>query len=247
MRFHLVIPARDESERLPVYLHSLLPALAADSNHWTLQVVDDGSGKDDAVRLEAALRSLRESYPLLHSTLVLPVNQGKGAAVHTGWKAAPASDFLGFVDADGSIPSHEVLRLAHLCESEPKRAVFASRVKMLGRDISRSAKRHYTGRIFATLVGNALHVPVYDSQCGCKFIPGDLQSFIQSQWKESRFAFDLELLLLLREKNVPVIECPIDWHDCAGSKVRLFRDAIDMARTVFRLRRRFNIPAGRNP
>ena len=44
----------------------------------------------------------------------LPDNVGKGGAVYTGWDLDCESEWLGLLDADGSIPPREVLRLSYL-------------------------------------------------------------------------------------------------------------------------------------
>ena len=46
----------------------------------------------------------------------LPANSGKGAAVYSGWDLDYESEWLGLLDADGSIPPCEVLRLLSYLE-----------------------------------------------------------------------------------------------------------------------------------
>jgi dolichyl-phosphate beta-glucosyltransferase len=117
-------------------------------------------------------------------------------------------------------------------------ALFGSRVKMLGRTVERSLKRHLSGRIFATLVSNLGGVPAYDTQCGLKFLKADAYRKIAPFMQCQSFAFDVELCLLLRKFGCPILEFPVDWSDIPGSKVRLVRDGLRMALEVIRIRRR---------
>ena len=100
-----------------------------------------------------------------------------------------------------------------------ERAIFASRVKMLGRRVERSALRHYCGRLFASLVGLNINPDIYDSQCGFKLVPSKAYFRIAPWLEENGFCFDVELSAALSAANAAVEEVPIDWIDCRGSKV----------------------------
>jgi dolichyl-phosphate beta-glucosyltransferase len=162
-----VIPAYNEGRRLPVYLPSLCKTLAAFSLPWNVTIIDDGSQEDDSRKMQECARMCGPQVGFRR----LEFNAGKGAAVYAGWDAAGDPEWLGLLDADGSIPPHEVLRLLSLLQvPNAPDALFASRCKILGRTIKRSWIRHVCGRLFATLVATATGIPVYDSQCGFKLI-----------------------------------------------------------------------------
>ncbi len=233
----LVLPAYNEAERLPRYLEQLLPLLAAHPIKIELLVVDDGSLPAESASVETAIESLRLSFPQLRPLLKLPLNQGKGGAIRTGWKEAGTANWLGFIDADGAIPPQEVARLLSMLQ-ENSPSIFASRIKMLGRKITRHWQRHASGRIFATLTSRLLNLPVYDSQCGFKLIRRDSYEKITSSLQETGFCLDIELLLALRHIGNEVIEVPIDWHDQPGSKVSLFRDSFRMFQGLLKIRKR---------
>jgi dolichyl-phosphate beta-glucosyltransferase len=149
------------------------------------------------------------------------------------------SKWLGFLDADGSIPPHEVVRLLSCLEmDDAPDAFFCSRRKIFGRSVQRSWRRHVGGRVFATLVSVATGIPVYDSQCGFKLLRRRCYEAIRSRLREKRFAFDVELLLALRQSGAKVIEVPIDWSDVPGSKLHFVRDTAQMLSAVISMRRR---------
>jgi glycosyltransferase involved in cell wall biosynthesis len=222
-------------------------------------VVDDGSEPAETHATRAIIESLRPNYPLLQPLLELPNNIGKGGAVYAGWSLAnPDTQWLAFVDADGSISPQEVTRLITLAhqfspsssespisnvqsstfevQSSSPPALFASRVKMLGRVVNRQFKRHLLGRIYATLVSESLNIPIYDSQCGLKLVPAPAFRTIQNQLSILGFAFDVDLLVHLIDHGTPVIEVPIDWHEEPGGKVHLLRDSWRMAQDVLQIR-----------
>ncbi|MES1259054.1 MAG: glycosyltransferase, partial [Gemmatimonadota bacterium] len=156
----LVVPVYNEARRLVA--DPWLQYLNADRSR-ALLFVDDGS-TDNTVSL---LQQLRDHAPAQVSILQLPKNAGKAEAVRCGMVQALAETerYAGFIDADLSAPLSEVGLLHDNLERYPEAwSAFGSRVKLLGRDIVRSERRHYLGRLFATFASIALDLPVYDTQ-----------------------------------------------------------------------------------
>jgi len=232
---HLVIPSYNEGRRLPAYLPRLCGALANSLLPWRITIVDDGSREEDSSRMQECAR-LCGAQVKFHR---LSVNAGKGGAIYSGWDLDHESEWLGLVDADGSIPPHEVVRILSLLEQNTgPDAFFASRCKILGRTVHRSFLRHVCGRLFATLVAVSTGIPVYDSQCGFKLIRRRCYEAIRGRLRERRFAFDVELLIALRESGATIIEVPIDWCDVPGSKLHFVRDTAQMLAAVISMRMR---------
>ncbi len=239
MNVCVVIPCYRDADRLARYLPLLAEALPADAGA-TLLVVDDGSGPGHAEHTAEVVEAARARFPHVLPLLALPANRGKGGAVYAGWEAAPAdAEWLAFVDADGAVSAPEVARVLELvrADSTGTAAWLASRVKMLGHTVDRSVKRHLSGRIFATLTSIATGLGVYDSQCGLKVVRRDAFARIRPHLRETRFAFDVELLVHLDRAGYRLREVPVDWSDVPGSKVALGRDSLQMAGALLRIRR----------
>ena len=238
----LVIPYYNDSERLAEFLPGLVGALPE-----TVQILvsDDGSISDEQKRLRALVLRLQGTVNNNGAKLKDPVfnerNTGKGGAVLRGWMASDQTSNLGFVDADGAVGVEEIQRGMTFFDSTDGMqwdALFANRVKMLGRNVQRSLKRHLSGRIFATIVSNLGKTSAYDTQCGFKLLRREAFTQIAPHLKTPGFAFDVELCLLLQKFGLRTIEFPVDWRDIPGSKVRLVRDGLRMAMEVIRIRRR---------
>lgn len=222
-RVSLVIPAYREEARLPGYFGGLAAALA--DVPAELIVVDDGSPASSFASLQSALQP---HLGRRHRLLRLERNRGKGAAIAFGLESA-AGTYVGFVDADGSIPAQEVRRLVmRALGTPPVDMVAACRVKMLGRRIERSPLRHAAGRVFATILANVFRVPVYDSQCGLKVFRADRYRDAAPRLSDDRWTWDTQLLILFFRRGLSVEEFPVDWHDVPGSKVRVVRDGLRM-------------------
>ena len=76
----LVIPAYNESERLPGTLDAVAECLGGMDFGWEIIVVDDGS--DDGTA--GIARDMLESKQARHKVIELGGNKGKGAAVKAG-------------------------------------------------------------------------------------------------------------------------------------------------------------------
>ena len=225
-RVALVVPCYEEASRLaPGAFLDALP-----SRPWlTLLFVDDGS-RDGTV---GVLESIEAACPGQVQVLRLP-HAGKAEAVRAGVLKAAGwqPDYIGFWDADLSTPLDALDDFVALVRRRPEMdLVIGSRVNLMGREIRRSAARHYVSRVFATAASVALDLPVYDTQCGAKLLraSGDVLGLFATPFR-SRWIFDVEileryLLLAVRDGGPPrrariyelVLSC---WHEVPGSKLR---------------------------
>ncbi len=166
--------------------------------------------------------------------LDLPRNVGKAEAVRLGLRQALDGDasIVGYLDADLATPGAGLLELVRILQQrDDLSAVFGSRMARLGSHIERSAFRHYTGRVYATLASWALGVAVYDTQCGAKvFRVGPTLAAALEEPFRSAWSFDVLLCQRLFDgtRGVPglpartFLEVPLDaWSDVGGSKVHV--------------------------
>ena len=201
----IVVPCYNEAARLRV---ADFVAFARDpETRARLLFVNDGS-TDGTLDV---LRKARKECPERIDVLNLASNVGKAEAVRLGMRRAlrcgdptavsedtrtPPPPFVGFWDADLATPLDHVRLFRDVFADRPGTdMVFGARVGLLGRDIRRSARRHYVGRVFATLASLALRVPVYDTQCGAKLFraDGDLRAALSEPF-DTRWVFDCELI-----------------------------------------------------
>ena len=211
-----------------------------------LLFVDDGSTDDT----RALLSSFAAQEPRRVELLALARNQGKAEAVRQGMLAGlrGGASVVGYVDADLATPPSELLRMVAIMRERPLSALIAARVGLLGREIERSALRHYIGRVFATAASVVLRLRIYDTQCGAKLFRAD--SALDAALAEpflSRWVFDVELIgrLLLGAPAVPavplaaVVEEPLRaWRDVRGSKLTPVQ-VLGMARDLLLIERDF--------
>lgn len=209
--------------------------------------VDDGSTDQTKAILTALVGQAQDQLLLT----ALPHNLGKAEAVRAGMLAAIGRQFgtIGYWDADQATPLAAIPALAAALKERGARAVFASRVRLLGREIERGHLRHYLGRAFATCVSLLLGLAVYDTQCGAKLFVNDplLATVFQTPFV-SRWIFDVEIIARYRQlgersgtwaSGRTIIEYPLEkWSDVAGSKLRE-RDFLKAALDLLRIGRHY--------
>jgi glycosyltransferase involved in cell wall biosynthesis len=231
----LVIPCFNEAARLPL---AQVEELLNSSSDLHLLFVNDGSRDRTKEFIEQFIAGspARGRVQLLS----LEKNQGKAEAVRSGLLKVltQSHDSVGYIDADFATPAYEVSRLLRIWSERKPKALFASRVRLLGSNIERQLKRHIMGRVFATLASLVLRLPVYDTQCGAKIfeVTPKLREALARPFS-SRWIFDVELIgrLMVGSSAYSVddfIEVPLQkWNDIQGSHVKFS----DMIRAAFEL------------
>jgi len=238
------IPAYNEGTRLFAFLQDWARvASTVDAPKTIAVVVDDGSRADQAAQhakaVEAANALLRPHGTHEVRYLRADRNQGKGAAIRSGWNSCVSdADWFAFVDGDGALPAREFWRLAAALPGSPADVVCGSRMKMAGRTIERSMFRHIQGRVFATAVDELFHLGHYDTQCGMKFFRATSLRPILPSLKEDRWLLDVELLAQLHHAGAQSVEIPVDCDQRGPSSLVFGVDSARMFMSLVRLRRR---------
>jgi dolichyl-phosphate beta-glucosyltransferase len=249
VRLTIVIPCYNEEHRLPVgELRQFEPPPGLEIGFL---LVNDGS-TDGTLGL---LQSLETEEPGRFRVLSLDRNRGKAEAVRRGMLEGMARgpELCGFWDADLATPLSEIAGFLEVFRSSSEiEMVFAARVRLLGRSISRNPARHYVGRVGATLISSSLGLAVYDTQCGAKIfrVSGAMRELFAEEFI-SRWLFDVEIiarLVLQQGRDAAaraIYELPINiWHDVKGSKVGPF-DFLRSLNDLRKIRRAYAAKPGR--
>jgi len=217
----VVVPCYDEEDRLDA---DELRRLADSVDVW---LVDDGSRDRTRERIDSIAAGSDNRIVAFGNQR----NLGKAETVrrHLVEGCERGAPLVGFLDADLATPVDEMVAMVELLESSGAEGVTGARVGLSGRDIRRSAVRHYFGRVFSTFASIAIRARYYDTQCGAKIFRSTpaLRAALAEPFL-SRWAFDVELIgrLLAGTRDVDpidgdrLIEYPLaTWHDIAGSKL----------------------------
>lgn len=224
-RLALVVPAKNESARLPGALDRIAAWCGAHDFPLEVVVVDDGSEDGTATAAAAYARRLPHLKIVRHA-----VCRGKGAALKSGFRAC-AAPVVAFSDADLSTPVDELPRLLAAVVEGADVAVGSRRVPGGPAPLGRGPLRALTSAVFARLAALLLPTGVRDTQCGFKAFRADAARAIVALAEVDGFAFDAEWLALARRLRLRIVEVPVKWrHDdrstvgVAGASWRMLRD-----------------------
>ena len=144
--------------------------------------------------------------------LVFHEKLGKGGAVITGLRDA-RYNYIGYVDADGAISSQDMVKMVQRLDEYE--CVIASRWVKGSRIVKREPVFNtIAGRFYNFLVRSTLFLGVRDTQCGAKFMRGEIGQSVLTTISFTNRAFELSLLYHIRKMGGRILEVPVEWsHD----------------------------------
>jgi glycosyltransferase involved in cell wall biosynthesis len=167
-----VVPAHDEAPRIAVVVSAARELLA-------VTVVDDGSTDDTAARAREAGAEVIEQRP----------NQGKGAALRTGFRRAIAegAEAILTLDGDGQHDPAEIPRFLDAWTADPRPDLVIGRRNFRSMPPARRMSNELGGRAFSWAVGR----PIPDNQSGYRLVSRRLAEATLAS-DELGFAFEVE-------------------------------------------------------
>jgi glycosyltransferase involved in cell wall biosynthesis len=221
MSFVLLIPAYKPDQRLVRLVEQLSSASPA-----PILVVNDGSPAEYEP-IFIALASIPRVTVLTHAS-----NQGKGAALRTGFRYLESSsaEFTWIVtaDADGQHSVKDILAVAAAAKQNPKAMIIGSRrfdkdvppKSMFGNTVTRWVMRLFFG------------VQLWDTQTGLRGIPRKLLPEL-SEIPYDHYELEMVMLLIAQRKLVPLIEIPIETIYIENNRGSHFKPLLDSARVYW--------------
>lgn len=226
----VVIPAFNETERLPQFLNKLISYCKDSKKKYEIIVVDDGSTDDT---YEKAIE-FKSQFPDLH-VLKIGKNAGAGYATKCGFFLAKGKTVVS-MDADGSSSPEEIEKNL-LYFDKGYDIVLGSRVlRKDGQILKIKLKRRIISEVFNFLVRAILAMDIRDTQCGFMMLRSDIIKPLFSRMHLRRFGAYIELLYLAYKIGNRVKEIPISWEHKEGTKVHLIRDSFKMFFNIFQVR-----------
>lgn len=228
-RLSLIVPAYREAAQIGESVTRIRDELGAElaAGDLELVVVDDGSGDDTAAVASQAGAD---------RVVVLPVNQGKGAAIRAGVAEATGRS-IAFTDADLAYSPVQVLKILEALEDGWDIAIGSRRHPDARAVVASSAIRQVGSRAINGASKLVLAGGYADTQCGLKGFRSDVGRAMFGLARIDGFAFDIELLAIAERHGFSVSEVPVSLESSDTSTVNVVRDALRLLVDVARIRR----------
>lgn len=207
---------------IPVYNHAATVAQVvkdAQALGFPVFVVDDGSTDNsyDQIKEISGITILRH-----------PLNQGKGAAIMTGFAAASAvADWAITIDADGQHYPEDARKLIKAIPKKKRPIIVGARTGMSGEHVPWTSS---FGRKFSNFwVWTSGGPVISDSQSGFRIYP--LPEALNLRTEARRFQYEVEILVQAKRKGLQIIEAPVRVHyNPEGGRISHFRPFVDFCR-----------------
>ena len=226
----IIIPAHNEEKRLPGTLEQVFDFLNKQPFSSEVIVVENGSSD----QTYSIARNFAEQHENLH--VVRNEWRGKGLAIQRGVREATGT-YVFLCDADLSMPVEEISKFIPPQLHQGVDIAIASREAPGAVRYNEPYYRHFTGRVFNTLIRLLVLPGLQDTQCGFKCIRAEVARDIFPYQTLTGWAFDVELLYIARHHGYGLVEIPIDWYFNADSKISVLRDSLRMFLDLLLIRR----------
>lgn len=186
----IVVPYFNPGARVRETVDDLVQILSGTGASFEVIAVSDGSTDGSEESLAGLPTDLVRTVRLQH-------NHGKGEALRVGFTMGRGK-FLGFIDADGDLPPHQVATmaaLAHAGDNPPPDVVLGSKRHPTSQVVYPPIRRVYSWA-WQQLVLALFGLHVRDTQTGLKLVRREVLADVLPRMLEKRFAFDLELLVV---------------------------------------------------
>ncbi len=224
----VVLPVYNEEKALRKGVEILTAFLTDyDRYNWKIVIADNNS-KDSTGEIG---RKLESENPLVNY-LYIP-RKGRGIALRTAW-AQTDCDFVSYMDIDLSTGLDALIRALDLLKVGADIVVGNRLAK--DSDTTRCLKREFISRSYNMVIKLALGTNFHDAHCGFKTGRREVVQKLLPYIEDNEWFFDTEILFYAEKLGHRIEEIPVTWLEDPDTKAKIFKDAYDDLRGLFRLR-----------
>ncbi len=208
----IVVPYYNPGERLRSTVAQMVRVLDASGMRFEIIAVSDGSTDGSPFTLEGFPESIVRRLEFDHV--------GKGHTLREGL-AMGRGRYLGFIDADGDISPEFLAPFVSVMQAERPDIIIGSK-RHPGSSVHYPPLRRLYSWGYQHLIHLLFRLNVKDTQVGIKLVDRAVIADVLPLLRESRFALDLELLVVARRLGYSkIVEAPVRIEERFTSTISL--------------------------
>jgi glycosyltransferase involved in cell wall biosynthesis len=224
----VAIPVYNEEKILESSIQTLTGFLQNyDGYRWNVVIADNNS-HDNTGNIGRKIDSENAQVQYIH----IP-RKGRGIALRTAWGQSD-SDFVCYMDVDLSTSLDALIRAVDLLKNGADIVVGNRRDKRS--NVKRCIKREFVSRSYNVVIKFSLGTHFQDAHCGFKTGRREAVQKILPYIDDNEWFFDTEFLFYAEKLGYKISEIPITWLEDMDTKAKIFKDAYDDLRGLYRLR-----------
>ena len=233
-KISVLIPAFNEEEKIITTIDETIKVLDGLGDDYEVVIIDDGS-KDNTFGIVSKNLSNYNGKVRIEK---YSKNMGKGYAIKYGFNFV-TGDYILFLDADMDLHPSQIMNFLKLMEEHKADVVMGSK-RHKDSVVNYPKSRKILSNGYYLLIKILFGLPVKDTQTGFKLFRYEALKNGISRIIVKRYAFDLELLVVLHKLGYKITECPIylkpsrRYYNRIGLK-DIYNTFIDTAAIFYRL------------
>lgn len=205
---YLIVPVKNESETIHETSDRMISFCRENFGEYRIVFIDDGS-------TDGTHRILSDNIPKATCAVYKnKIGPGKGSALKFAFllseatMGAGADDLIVFMDGDGQIHPKEIktlLKIMHLYDAD----VIIGNKRHQYSNIYYSFPRKIVSLCYNLMIRILFGLNMRDTQCGLKIFRKSALDKVIDKVSIKKYAFDLELLVALKENNFRIVDAPV--------------------------------------
>jgi len=228
MKLSIVIPAYNKEKIIKKALTEVKKTVDSLDTPYEVIIIDDHSTDNTYNEIIQTISKWKNFKAFKKQQ-----NGGKGSALKEGFKKT-SGDLIAFMDADLDLPPSQLKVFIDLMNVYNADAVIGSKRNSLSQ-VNYSTTRGFLSWAYYKLVRGLFNLKVSDTQVGLKLFKRKPLEEVINHTTMTGFAFDLELLVLMKRKGFKIGEAPIIMkHSKLGSSVsvlsilKMLKDTVEL-------------------
>jgi glycosyltransferase involved in cell wall biosynthesis len=233
----VVLPVYNEEKALQKGVLTLLAFLKGYEKYKWKIVIADNNSKDSTGDIGRKLEVENPSVQYLY----IP-RKGRGIALRTAWEQTDC-DFVSYMDIDLSTGLEALIRAMDILKGGAD-IVVGSRLAKNSKT-TRCLKREFISQSYNIVIKMALGTHFNDAHCGFKTGRREVVQKLLPYIEDNEWFFDTEILFYAEKLGYNIKEIPVTWIEDPDTKAKIFKDAHDDLRGLYRLRFHNRLNTGR--